>query len=43
MIVVRRLLDDGTNPNRADEKGRAALHFAVTKGSHEMGRYFTKS
>ncbi|XP_038068415.1 ankyrin repeat domain-containing protein 54-like [Patiria miniata] len=33
---VRRLLEDGINPNRSDDKGRAPLHFAVTKGCLNM-------
>lgn len=33
---VQSILQDGTNPNRADEKGRAPLHFGVTKGYREI-------
>ncbi|XP_022102384.1 ankyrin repeat domain-containing protein 54-like [Acanthaster planci] len=33
---VRKLLEEGVNPNRPDDKGRAPLHFAVTKRCHEM-------
>ncbi|XP_003725433.1 ankyrin repeat domain-containing protein 54 isoform X1 [Strongylocentrotus purpuratus] len=33
---VLKLLDEGINPNRGDDKGRTALHFAITKGFREI-------
>lgn len=38
-LAVQTILQEGTNPNRADEKGRAAIHFGVTKGHKEIGEY----
>lgn len=34
---VLSILQEGTNPNRADDKGRAAIHFGVTKGHRGIG------
>ncbi|XP_072167948.1 ankyrin repeat domain-containing protein 54-like [Diadema setosum] len=33
---VLRLLDEGINPNRGDDRGRTALHFAITKGFRDI-------
>jgi hypothetical protein len=37
---VQQLLEDGTDPCAADDKGRTALHFASCNGNDQIGKYW---
>lgn len=39
MLSVQQLLEDGTDPCAADDKGRTALHFASCNGNDHIGEW----
>lgn len=39
VLSVQQLLEDGTDPCAADDKGRTALHFASCNGNDHIGEW----